>query len=239
MDKISFIIPNNDNNKTLDFLKVPNNSTNVKSENIIVKNNITNYIKIAPNVYSFNSYNLLENDIYILYNNACQIKKENKIDAIKIFKKCVELISNKVKKEIIYEIFINLALLVSETNGTSEEVANYYKEALNIFSDRAEPYFYWSIYSNKIRHFEKSYDLLNKALLLSYDEAKMKYPGTQFSAYGKHLYDELAVSCYWLKKYDEGKMLLEKIIDDPDFSHIKQRLKQNLENINTEIANQN
>jgi tetratricopeptide (TPR) repeat protein len=263
MDKISFIIPSNKNNKesynhnkesynhnkesynhnkeTLDILKIPNNSTNVKSNTIVVKNNITNYIKIAPNVYSFNSYNLLENenDIYILYNNACQIKKENKFNAINIFKKCVELINNKVKKEIIYEIFINLALLVSDTNGTIDEVENYYKEALNIFSDRAEPYFYWSIYSNKIRHFEKSYDLLNKALLLSYDEAKIKYPGTQINAYGKYLYDELAVSCYWLKKYDEGKILLEKIIDDPVFSHIKQRLNQNLENINTEIANQN
>jgi len=236
MDKISFIIPNNDNNKTLE--KVPNNSTNVKSETIIVKNNITNYIKIAPNVYSFNSYHLLENDIYILYNNACQIKKENKIDAIKIFKKCVELITNKVKKEIIYEIFINLALLLSDTNGTSDEIGNYYKEALNIFSDRAEPYFYWSIYSNRKHHFEKSYELLNKALLLSYDEAKIKYPGTQFSAYGKYLYNELYISCYSLKKYNEAKILLEKIIDDPDFSHSKERFKQNLENINTKISNQ-
>ena len=238
MDNISFIIPSNkkNNKETLDLLPI---STNMTSETNIVKNNITNYIKIAPNVYSFNSYNLLENDIYILYNNACQIKKENKINAIKIFKKCVELITNKVKNEIIYEIFVNLALLVSETNGSSDEVGNYYKEALNICPDRAEPYFYWSIYSNKIHNFEKSYDLLNKALFLSYDEAKIKYPGTQFSAYGKHLYDELAVSCYWLKKYDEGKMLLEKIIDDPDFSHIKQRIKQNLENINTEIVNLN
>lgn len=253
MDKISFIIPSdgkhNYNKETLDvaadILKETNNltkinlETNIVANDNMVANDITNYIKIAPNVYSFNSYNFLENDIYILYNNACQIKNENKINAIKIFKKCVELINDMVKKEIIYEIFVNLALLVSETNGTSDEVDNYYTEALNIFSDRAEPYFYWSIYSNKIHNFENSYNLLHKALLISYDDAKHKYPGTQFNAYGKYLYDELAVSCYWLKKYNESKILLEKIVDDPDFSDVKERLKQNLENANIKIANPN
>jgi tetratricopeptide (TPR) repeat protein len=239
MNKISFIIPsnnqNNYNEENLTLLKVTDYLTKINSETKIVKNNITDYTKIAPNIYSFNSYKNLENDIYILYNNACQIKKENKINAIKIFKKCAELIDDKVKKEIIYEIFVNLALLVSETNGSIDDVCEYYEKALDIFSDRAEPYFYWSIYYNKIHCFEKSYELLNKALLLSYDEAKIKYPGTQFTAYGKYLYDELSVSCYWLKKYDEGKILLEKIIDDPDFTNTKERLKQNLENINIEF----
>lgn len=243
MNKISFIIPSNDQNnldeEKLSFLNVTDNLTKINSEsNINTVKNITNYTKIAPNVYSFSSYNLSENNIYVLYNNACQIKKENKFNAIKIFKKCSELIDDKVKKEVIYEIFVNLALLVSETNGSIDDVYGYYEKALDIFSDRAEPYFYWSIYCNKIHHFEKSYDLLNKALLLSYDEAKIKYPGTQFTAYGKYLYDELSVSCYWLKNYDEGKILLEKIIDDPNFSNIRERLKQNLENINVEIRKQ-
>jgi len=182
MDKISFIIPNNKNNfheETLDILKL------TKTEDKR-KNNITDYIKIAPNVYRFNANidentNVISENIYVLYNNACQVKKENKLNAIIMFKKCVELIDNKTKKEIIYEIFVNLALLESETDGIIDDVDNYYKQALNIFSDRAEPYFYWSIYCNKIRRFEKAYDLLKEALLLSYDDAKNKYPGTQYS----------------------------------------------------------
>ena len=43
------------------------------------------------------------------------------------------------------------------------------------------------------------------------------------------MYDELSVSCYWLKKYDEAKLFVEKIIGDPDFVNQKERLKMNLE----------
>ena len=74
-----------------------------------------------------------------------------------MFERCVTLIDDYTKKEIVYEIFINLALLVSEINNFSDickdDVAYYYKKALNIFSDRAEPYFYWSIYCNKILNY--------------------------------------------------------------------------------------
>jgi tetratricopeptide (TPR) repeat protein len=244
MEKISFIIPNDNknifNDKVLNTMKLTNNSTNTTNTQpipTISKNNITSYTKIAPNVYSFitntntNTNIYLENDIYILYNNACQVKKENKLNAITMFKKCAELIDDKTKKEISYEIFVNLALLVSETNGQIDDVSYYYENALSIFSDRAEPYFYWSIYCNKIHHFEKSYDLLNKALLLSYDESKNKYPGTQITAYGKHLYYVLSVACCQLKKYEEGKILLEKIINDPDFSNIKEIIQNLLANI--------
>jgi len=47
-------------------------------------------------------------------------------------------------------------------------------------------------------------------------------------AYGKYLYDNLSVACYWLKKYDEATKLLESIIDDPEFSEHKERLERNL-----------
>jgi tetratricopeptide (TPR) repeat protein len=235
MDKISFLILDNDTKEKITNLNVTEDKI-IKTENI---KNITNYVKIAPNVYSFNDNNYIsnvDNDIYILYNNACQVKKENKFNAIKIFKKCVKLINNKIKNEIVYEIYVNLALLISETNGPTDEVNKYYQDAINICSDRAEPYFYWAIYCNKNRDFEKSYNLLNKALLLSYDDVKHKYPETQFNAYGEYLYDELSVACYWLKKYNEGKALLDKIVDDPRFFNCRERLKQNLQYINIELS---
>jgi len=227
MNKVLFTIPNNKNNNYVE------RELEVERETIIEYNNITNYVEIAPNVYSFNLYDSNVDNIYVLYNNACQLKKENKIDALEMFKRCVKLINNTTKREIVYEIFINLALLVSEIKGSSssEEVGKYYEEALKIFSDRAEPYFYWSIYCNRIHHFEKAYYLLNKALLFSYEQARITYPETQFTAYGKYLYNELSIACYSLKKYDEAKLLLEKIIDDPDLVYFKESAKEKLENI--------
>ena len=163
-----------------------------------------------------------------MYNRACELKKHDVHSAIKLFKKCDELISNNTNDNIKYEIFINLSLLLTDTNGSYEEIETYYKNAINIFADRAEPYYYWALYCNKEKMFEKSYDLLQTALSLKYEDAVIKYPETQRSAYDKYLYDEIAVSCYWLKKYNESKDFLEKIIDDPDFSSSRDRLLQNL-----------
>ena len=47
------------------------------------------------------------------------------------------------------------------------------------------------------------------------------------SAYGKYLNDELSVSCYWTKRYDEGLSLINEIIDDEDFKSNKQRIEKN------------
>lgn len=248
MDKITFIIPNNKENKILNQQSV--SLIDIKEENIIDNveasntnkqlniNNITSYVKIAPNVYMFGTHCVnIEDNIYLLYSNACQIKQENKYIAIEMFQKCYKLMNELTNKEISYQICINLALLVSETNGTSSEIYNYYDEALKICSDRAEPYYYCSIYCNKVHNFEKSYELLKKALLLSYDNAKNKYQEVQFTAYGKYLYDELAISCYRLKKYDEAKLLLEQIIDDPELNNIRERTKYNLELTKKELEN--
>ena len=232
MDKISFIIPNKEDYNNFDL---KNNDKFVNNLNKVNKTTIINdYKKIAPNVYRFDTKNIknLDANIYDLFNIACQEKKVNKINAINIFKKCRELITQEIKDEIKYEIFINLALLVSDNGGSKEEIHKYYQEALNIFSDRAEPYYYWSMYCNKIENFETSYNLLKKASLITYEEAKNKYPGTQRSAYDKFLYDELSVACYWLKKYDEAKELIVQIIDDPDFSVSRERLLKNLDFIN-------
>jgi len=232
MDKISFLIPNN--NESSKIIQSNNTINDEKTNNPIVKNKRMNdYEKITTNVYRFTKDNVLNwnDNIYILYEMACQEKQLNQDNAIKMFKKCRELITEEVRENIKYEILINLALLVSATNHPSgEEISVYYQEALSIFPDRAEPYYYWGILCNKIGNFEKSYELLKKALLLSYEEAKVKYPGTQFLAYGKYLLDELAVSCYWLKKYEEAKTILESIVDDPDFIILtgRERLEKNL-----------
>jgi tetratricopeptide (TPR) repeat protein len=229
MDKISFIIPNNKNQNIQETPVI----SNIEKDNNIIEigntNKLTDYVKIAPNVYKFGKNNFsIEDEVYVLYSNACEVKKENKYNAIEIFKKCNKLMNNSTKIDVKYEICVNLALLLTETDGSSIEILNYYEQALQYCSDRAEPYYYCALYCNKIQNFEKSYKLLKSALTISYDQANIKYPGTQFTAYGKYLYDELAVTCYWIKKYDEAKLLLEQIIDDPDFSQNSERIKSNL-----------
>ena len=232
---------NNISDNISDDIKIsPNTITTLQQNKTPEKktNNITDNIKIAPNVYIFGSNDLnVDNDIYVLYSNACQVKKENKYSALEMFKKCHKLINNNTKNDVKYEIYINLALLVSELEGTSDEVGNYYEESLKVYSDRAEPYYYWSIYCNRTNNFEQSYKLLHQALLLSYEDAVIKYPETQFSAYGKYLYDELSVAASWLKKYEEARTLMEQIINDPDFSESKERFQQNMEIIKNGIEN--
>ena len=129
------------------------------------------YTQITTNVYKFNNANddtnetnetnetNDNNEIYILYSNACEMK------SIDLFKQCKALINNTTKENIIYEIFLNLALLTSIIGGPIDEVGQYYTEAIKIYSDRAEPYYYWGIYCNKNKDFNNSYDLLNLSLI--------------------------------------------------------------------------
>ena len=75
-----------------------------------------------------------------------------------------------------------------------------------------------------------------KALDKDYNEIKDKY--TLFvrpRMYGKYIYDELSVSCYWTERLEEGKKYLDKIIDDPDFQHHKERFFDNLKHFNKKL----
>jgi hypothetical protein len=45
--------------------------------------------------------------------------------------------------------------------------------------------------------------------------------------YGKYINDELAVSCYWTKRYTEGLELIDEIINETYFIHHKHRLEIN------------
>jgi len=187
--------------------------------------NIYNYKQIGPNLYRFNT-----EETYIYDDINIRL-------SIDLFKKCIELFSTNTSNSIKYETYINLSLLLTEINGKHEEIETYYKKSIDTLSDRAEPYYYWAIYCNKHKQFEKSYDLLKLALSLKYEDCVIKYPKTQRTAYDKYLYDEMAVSCYWLKKYNESKYFLEQIIDDPDFSGSRDRLLQNLQFTNEGLEN--
>ena len=53
--------------------------------------------------------------------------------------------------------------------------------------------------------------------------------------YGKYIYDELSVSCYWTERIEEGKKYLDKIIDDEEFSDHKERFIDNLKHFNNKL----
>lgn len=246
MDKISFIIPNNNYKKENNeenkqeinlnevILKESGKASKLISKDLLDNNLV--YKKIAPNLYRFNSiYGNSKSDINVLYNNACELKKTDIYSAIKLFNSCKDLINSDTNNKIKYEIYINLSLLLSEINGSYEEISNYYSEAIKVFGDRAEPYYYWALFCNKQKKYEKSYELFKIALSLKYEDALKKYPDTQYTSYGKFLFDEMSVTCYWLKKYDKAKILLEAIINDKDFLENKERLEKNLEFTNKEI----
>jgi tetratricopeptide (TPR) repeat protein len=226
MDNISFIIPNSNNSYT--------NKVNEKEKEKEKEKENNSYTKITTNVYRFNSVsNIIDKPT--LYNDALkyrQIGDLNKsFELFKLYEKEVD--SNDIYKT--YELYINLALLTDETNGSFETVSNYYGKATQVCPDRAEPYYYFAIYCNKNRHYEKAYELLIKALEMTYEDVKTKYTNVQSTSYGKHLYDELSVTCYWLQKYEESKTYLLKIINDDDFIDLKPRLSANLEQIEKEL----
>jgi len=190
--------------------------------------NITDYTKICENVYKFtsNSENN-ENNIYTLYNNACNIKHKDPNKAKQIFKKCEELINETTDTNIIYEIYVNLALLSSEF----KEVSNYYTKAINTISDRAEPYYYFGLYCKNLKLLEMAYILFITAGQCSYEEAKNKYVYVQRSAYGKYVYEEIINIGYELKKFHEIKVYLQELIKDNEFSESKEKYTQLFESI--------
>ena len=55
--------------------------------------------------------------------------------------------------------------------------------------------------------------------------------------YGKYVNDELAVACYWTKRYQDGIVLIQEIVDDPDFANKKDRLLKNLEFCRSKLTN--
>ena len=190
--------------------------------------NITDYTKICENVYKFtsNSENN-ENNIYTLYNNACNIKHKDPNKAKQIFKKCEELINETTDTNIIYEIYVNLALLSSEF----KDVSNYYTKAINTISDRAEPYYYFGLYCKNLKLLEMAYILFITAGQCSYEEAKNKYVYVQRSAYGKYVYEEIINIGYELKKFHEIKVYLQELIKDNEFSESKEKYTQLFESI--------
>jgi glycosyltransferase involved in cell wall biosynthesis len=150
-----------------------------------------------------------------------------------------------------YTLFTKLANTWNEENFESQmrvsrclmylkqnfdKIKNEMDKAISIFSDRAEPYFYFGEYCNQNQKHELAYEYLIKAKNISLESAKSKYIlFVDNYRYGKYINDELSVACYWTGKYQEGLKYLLEIIDDPEFSHHKNRLEDNRQHFNKKM----
>ncbi len=113
-------------------------------------------------------------------------------------------------------------------------------KAISIFSDRAEPYYYFGMHCNQNNENELAYEYLMKAKKCSLNLINEKYSlFVDAKCYGKYINDELSVACYWTGRYKEGLKYLLEIIDDPEFSHHKNRLEDNRQHFNKKMLELN
>ena len=101
-------------------------------------------------------------------------------------------------------------------------------KSIEIFADRAEPYYILGKYFNDKSNTELGYKYLKLAQQQNLSSVETKYSlFINPSTYGKYINDELSVSCFWTKHYDEGLSLINEIIDDDDFIIHKSRIEKN------------
>jgi glycosyltransferase involved in cell wall biosynthesis len=138
--------------------------------------------------------------------------------------------------EEVFESHLKLGGIFQTLEYSFKKIEREYLTAISMFPDRAEPYFYLGKFYNHNKEWTKGYDILNKAQHISLASAKRKYVlFINENAYEKHVLDELSVSCFWIGRYREGKEILLKIINDPEFIEHKERLGQNMKFFNERI----
>lgn len=148
-------------------------------------------------------------------------------EAIKWYRLYTKLKFNWIEEH--FESQMRISKCLIELNSDCNLIELEMKKAIEICSDRAEPYFILGRYFNLKRENEKAYQYFKKAQLQNLFLVKKKYTLfiNEFN-YGKHINDELSIACYWTKRYNESINLIEKIIDDPECNKDKDRLLRNL-----------
>jgi len=136
-----------------------------------------------------------------------------------------------------FESNLRLITCYAKLGFKMEAVIAQGARTIDIFKDRAEPYYTLGKYLNDSKRCDLAYPYLLEAKKKSYTDVCKNYIlFVRKNVYGKYVNDELAVSCYWTNRYEEGKTLIQEIIDDPDFSWAKERLQTNLDFMNKKLA---
>ena len=195
------------------------------------KNDPNKYIKDAENLKQ-QFFDTLYSDPYNLNYRSVFYTAQSYFDA-KHYKEAIQwyTLFTKFKNTWIEELYISYIkitqcqiLLKFDNNDIIISAQN----AINTIPDRAEAYYLIGKYLNDNSLCEKAYPYFKKAMTCDYNLVCKKYIlFINKLTYGKYINDELAVSCYWTNRCDEGYELLNNIIDDPDFITHKERLITN------------
>lgn len=156
------------------------------------------------------------------------------LEAIQWNKLYTQLKNTWIEEE--FEANLRIGKCLIALNRSIDEITNQMEKAIKIFPDRSEPYFYLGRYLNTAGKFQKAYNYLRRAQQNNLEVVKRNYIlFIDKTCYGKYLRDELAVSCYWLGRYEEGLGMLETIVDDPDFAEHRSRLLENVAYFKTKL----
>jgi hypothetical protein len=195
--------------------------------------------KMDPEKYIKDAIALKDQFLEVLYDDPHNITNrsafycaQSYMDA-KYYKEAIEWyrLYTKLKDTWIEELFeshMRIARCMIHLKFEDKSIIDEMNSAIGIFSDRAEPYYILGKYFNDKSNTVLGYKYLTLAKTHDIIEAKKKYSlFVNILNYGKYINDELAVSCYWTKRYTEGLDLINEIIDDPEFIDNKIRLEEN------------
>lgn len=197
--------------------------------------------KLDPNKYLKDALRLkdqffetLYDDPYGLTNRSVFYTAQSYYDS-KMFKEAYQWYNlyTKLKDTWIEEEFesqMRLGRCMIELKFHVDKVINQFEKAIQIFPDRAEPYYAVGKFLNVEPHNELAYKYLKEAKNKNVEEVLKKYRlFVNIFVYGKYVNDELSVACYWTNRGSEGFKLLNEIINDDDchFTGHKDRFEMN------------
>lgn len=177
-------------------------------------------------------FKVLYDDPYGITNRSAFYCAQSYMDA-KHYKEAIQwyklytILKNTWIEEL-FESHMRISRCMMHLKMEDEQIINQMNKAINIFSDRAEPYYILGKYFNDNSKTDLGYKYLKIAQNQNINSVMKKYTlfVNRFN-YGKYINDELAVSCYWTKRYTEGLELIDEIINETYFIHHKHRLEIN------------
>ena len=129
-----------------------------------------------------------------------------------------------------FEAQMRIAICMINLKYETQAIIEEMEKAMEIFPDRAEPIYHLGKYLIGVEEYESAYNYLTKGINLEFPEVKDKYVlFLNENCYGKNLYDDLSVACFWTARYKEGLDYLNQILDFPGLSHQRERLLTNVQ----------
>jgi glycosyltransferase involved in cell wall biosynthesis len=197
--------------------------------------------KLDPNKYLKDALKLkdqffetLYDDPYGLNNRSVFYTAQSYYDS-SMFKEAYQWYNlyTKLKDTWIEEVFesqMRLGRCMIQLKFDVDKIISQFEKAIQIFPDRAEPYYALGKFLNVQPTNELAYKYLKEAKNKNVQEVLKKYRlFVDVFVYGKYVNDELSVACFWTNRGNEGSKLLNEIINDndPHFIRHKERLEMN------------